>query len=301
MPDCTFKAMTITTPTDNLSQSASGMPMPAARPAVSIGAMPVIGSSPTAGIMAPAVVYLLADHLDAVLARGEDLLGASWRPDRTARCSASIAEHQQLQRTAVGEIRMLELVLISRALKARERSRELSSRDQRFAPLARVFAAATASLEDAAREAGDPTGEHFDTGNGIIGYMRGRGMVAADVAALDDCGSIVVTPRFLVARRIELDTLLDMAASFLDALEIHYDLYPDAVADTATENGTICTADDDDRGPEPAALAGIDSPQPLITTGTEPEPASPAATAEAAPQAPSAASLMERISSAPQT
>ncbi|MEQ1713532.1 MAG: hypothetical protein ABL908_19335, partial [Hyphomicrobium sp.] len=70
---------------------------------------------------------------------------------------------------------------------------------------------------------------------------------------------------------------------------------------TAAEHATIGTADDDDRAAEPAALAGIDTPEPMIPTGTEPEPASPAATAEAAPQAPSAASLMERLSSAPQT
>lgn len=176
----------------------------------------------------PPVVYLLADHLDAVLARGEDLLALSWRPERVARCSASIAEHQDRQREMLRAIRTHEIVLVSRALKARERARELASKDGRFAPLARVFVAVTASLEDAAREAGDLSGERFDTGHGILAYMRGRGMIAMDRADHDDCGAIEVTPKFQVAKRIELESILDLVATFLDTLELHFDIYPDA-------------------------------------------------------------------------
>lgn len=187
------------------------------------------------GGTAPSVVYLLADHLDAVLARGEDLLACSWRPDRVARCPETIAGHQDMQRNAIRAIRTHELLLISRGLKARERARELASMDGRFAPMARIFAAATATLEDAAREAGDTRAEQFDSGNGILAYLRSRGLVAQDQAAMDDCGAILVTPKFLVARRIELDAILDLTATFLDTLELHFDLY-----DEVQEAGAAC-------------------------------------------------------------
>lgn len=188
------------------------------------------GTVQVASAQAPAVVYLLADHLDAILAHGEDLLAISWRPTRLGRCAATIAENQACQRAAIDEIRLFELALVARALNARERARELATIDGRFAPLARVFAAATASLDEAAREAGDSTREDFETGDGILAYMRSHGLLAADTAALDDCGAIVMTPSFLVAQRIALEPLLDLVAGFLDALEAHYELYPDTGA-----------------------------------------------------------------------
>ncbi|PPD27630.1 MAG: hypothetical protein CTY20_12360 [Hyphomicrobium sp.] len=177
--------------------------------------------------LVPPVVYLLADHLDAVLARGEDLLATSWSPDCTARCAATISDTHRNQRQIIDDIRTSEMALVSRALKAQGRARELATRDFRFRPMARLFAAGTVALQDAAREAGDQTAQDFDTGDGIVAYLRGRGVIAGDAGSLDDCGSIRVTAKFLVVRRIELGPLLDLVAMFLDTLELHYDLYPD--------------------------------------------------------------------------
>lgn len=198
-------------------------------------------ASPIAAPIAPPVVYLLADHLDAVLAHGEDLLATAWRPVRLARCADSIAEIQRNQRRVIDDIRASEMALVARALKSRERARELAARDGRFAPIARLFAAATAPLDDAAREAGDSTEIDFDTGDGILAYVRGRGMVAADVATFDDCGSIMVTAAFRVSRRIELGPLLDLVAMFLDTLELHYDLYPEQSGNTAAGPASTAT------------------------------------------------------------
>lgn len=223
-------------------------------------------------MLAPAVVYLLADHLDAVLARGEDLLDIAWRPEHVARCSVTIEAMQRRQREAVDAISALELSLISRALKARERARELASRDHRFRPMARLFAAGTAALSDAAEELGDSTDRDFQTADGIVAYVRSRGLIAADAGSLDDCGAIVVTPQFLVARRIELAPLLDLVAMFLDTLDLHYDLFAEPAA----------------IGPPPAA----DDPQAEAfdasheTTGHAEQPDGRAAQAQAAPTDP---------------
>lgn len=245
--------MTTTTPIDGPIPNAATGPAPGAAAVGDAAAEPGSQRDAAPGVLAPAVVYLLADHLDAVLARGEDLLAATWRPVRIGRCTNSITDHQSQQRHALETIRTLEMVLISRALKARERAKELAARDTRFAPLARVFASATVALEVAAREAGDVTACDFETGDSIVAYLRGRGMVAADTAALDDCGAIIVNPGFLVARQIELGPLLDLTGGFLDALEIHYDLYPEVDAPIGHDDPASVLAPDSDLAPASAA------------------------------------------------
>lgn len=277
-------------------------------------------SPPPAARSAPAVVYLLADHLDAVLARGEDLLATSWRPQKLARCAATIAAHQDGQRRTVDAVRTLELSLLARALKARERAIELSARDHRFAAVAHLFAAFTGQLEDAAIEAGDATLEDFETGDGILAYLRGRGLVAADTATFDDCGTIVVTPAFRIARRIELGPLLDLVATFLDTLEIHFELYPVlAVVEMEASSPSLAeTADapvvSDAIPPEDATLgetsfaaeAVAETGPPEMTVGLRSEavgeaPAEVTAVPQTLPDpAPPAQRLVERIEAAVQ-
>lgn len=240
--------MTATVTTDNSGQPDGALALAASAAA---GVAHTAASAP--GPAGPSVVYLLADHLDAVLARGEDLLATEWRPERLPRCAETIAEIQLNQRRTIDDIRTFEMALVARALKARDRSRELAARDQRFGLVARLFAAATASLDEAAREAGDATEQDFDTGDGILAYMRGRNMVAPDMATIDDCGSIVVTPAFHVARRIELGPLLDLVATFLDTLELHYDLYPEQLDATEAD-----TAPADADGSGDGALSPVD-------------------------------------------
>ncbi len=207
---------------------------------------------------APAAAYLLADHLDAVLAHGEDLLATGWRPEKLARCASTIAAQEDGQRRTIDAVRVLELALLSRALKARERSAELALRDGRFAPVARLFAAFTGQLEDAAREAGDATDDDFETGDASLAYLRSRGLIAADWATYDDCGAIVVTPSFRVAKRIELGPLLDLVATFLDTLDVHFELYPEAPEATATAGATADGAEDgtDDGGSRAPGSSG---------------------------------------------
>jgi hypothetical protein len=48
----------------------------------------------------------------------------------------------------------------------------------------------------------------------------------------------MVTPRFLIAERIALGALMDLAATFLDTLELFYDLYSDEQS-TETELASL--------------------------------------------------------------
>lgn len=175
---------------------------------------------------APASVYLLAEHLDAALAAGEDLTGVLfiW-PGAPPRDPESIAELRAGQRAAIERIRTFELALISRVLKGRDWATEVAESEERFAMMARLYLAGTAVLLDAVDECADISAADFDSGSGLLAYVRSRGLIAADAPALVDSAPLIAGENFLVARRIPLGPLMDLAATFLDTLEAEYDLF----------------------------------------------------------------------------
>jgi len=169
----------------------------------------------------PAEAYMLADHLDAALAAGEDILTAGRRLANagTAACS------QDDLRSAVESVRALELALITRVLKAREWSQRFCKADARFKLQAMSFMGGSSALVDALAQFADATNADFDTGDGMTAYFRSRGVIDAEAAALSDKAQTLICETFLVSGRIELGALLDMIASYLDALEVHFLLF----------------------------------------------------------------------------
>lgn len=177
----------------------------------------------------PPSAYMLADHLDATLAAGEDMIGAGRRCREiyaTAPEPRALGKGQQVAlRSAVDLIRSLELALITRVTKAREWSQQLVRLDPRFRPIGSLFIAGTAPLVDALAEFADATESDFETGDGIVAYFRARGMLDPEMASLAEVGGPLVSESFLVTRRIELGPLMDLTASYLDALEDHFALF----------------------------------------------------------------------------
>jgi len=175
---------------------------------------------------APASVYLLAEHLDAALAAGEDLTSVLYIwPGAAPREAEEIAELRAGQRAAIERIRTFELALISRVLKGREWAAEVAEAEERFAMMAQLYLAGTVVLLDAVAECADISAADFDAGDGLLAYVRSRGMIAADAPAISDTAPLVAGEDFLVARRIPLGALMDLIATFLDTLEAEYDLF----------------------------------------------------------------------------
>jgi len=177
-------------------------------------------------------VYLLGDHLDAALAMGEDLL--------TERVILAEAEQKLnmsrlLRQTGevadfLDSVRTLELALIARLLQARRRAEEIKRSETRLKPLISLFVGGTAVLVDAAEELGDTTNQAFATGDAAQAFLRSRGILARDAAGLEQLSQLTVSEEFLVAGRIRLGTLLDLVATFLDTLDVMFDLYQDEPA-----------------------------------------------------------------------
>lgn len=182
------------------------------------------------GLDTPASIYLLADHLDAVLAAGEDLMKLSVAVADPSKCDGASPVWSELE-DLIGQARDLELSAIARTLQARTRARDIASYDDEIAPLFKVYSASTAILADAAAELADTTFADFDAGCDPLAYLRSRGVIAAEAGSLKGLERIVVGEDFLVARRIALGPLLDLTAQLLDVLDTNYGLFGAAAGD----------------------------------------------------------------------
>ncbi len=179
-------------------------------------------------------IYLLGDHLDAALAMGEDMLtekvaladaAEQLTTARLVRQNRELSDFLTITRT-------LELSLTARLLQARKWTEDLRRRETRLKPLVGLFIGGTAPLVDAAQELGDTTTHDFETGDTAIAFLRSRGLIARDAAGLEGLASLAVTEDYLVAGRIRLGTLMDLIATFLDTLDLMFDLYGEPVQPT---------------------------------------------------------------------
>jgi hypothetical protein len=169
-------------------------------------------------------LYLLTDHLDAALATGEDLLAEELALDVPDGAGLrSWMRHTRNLNGFVASVRTLEYAMMARLLQARRRADDLK-RDSRLKPLLAMFVAGTAPLADAAAELGDAESRDFDSTDATLTFLRSRGLISSDAAGLELVDRLAVDDGYLVAGRIPLGTLLDLAATFLDTLDRLYDL-----------------------------------------------------------------------------
>jgi len=168
-------------------------------------------------------VYLLADNLDAALAAGEDLLTA--RHDLRISAGAEIADRLAERHRFIDRLRALELTLVQRVLRAREHAGELADMDPRFKAIALLFAGGTAALLDAVADLGLPA--HLDDRQhqDAAAYLRSRAVIGEETAGLDHLVEIRPSETFLIAERIAIGPLLDLVATFLDSLDLHFELF----------------------------------------------------------------------------
>lgn len=170
-------------------------------------------------------VYMLADHLDAMLAAGEDLVAlAAVLPQER---SDGASDPWDAVGSMVRQARLFETALLARALQARARARDLGRLGGEAGALLKLFVGGTAVLVDAVVEIGDRAAAEFDTGLDPLVYLRTRGLIPADTGSISTLGEIRITDAFQVCGRLELGLVLDMAAAMLNALEALYRLFPE--------------------------------------------------------------------------
>ncbi|MGI9423742.1 MAG: hypothetical protein ACR2PA_11150 [Hyphomicrobiaceae bacterium] len=171
----------------------------------------------------PECVYCLADHMDTLLAAGEDLKALP--PFQCVPVGACAAPQQSIQ-NYVHTIMSLEYAAIARLLRAREQASCLAQIDHRYSLLAELFVGATAIVADAVENLTDRVDREFVQGADPIVYLSSRGLISDDVGCLSFIRDIEIRDSFLLAGQIELGPLLDLCATFLDTLEEHFTLFP---------------------------------------------------------------------------
>ena len=199
-------------------------------------------------------IYLLSDHLDAALAMGEDLLNekvALTPPPGTPPQRAWARQNRELG-TFLTTARTLEYAMTARLLQARKRADELRRKEVRLRPLINLFVAGTAPLADAAAELGDTDARAFDGADATLTFLRMRGLVAPDAAGLEGLSQLNITEEYLIAGRIRLGTLMDLVATFLDTLDLLFDIYAEPEAEMATR---IRVASEEGAATEPTPVA----------------------------------------------
>lgn len=178
----------------------------------------------------PAAIFLLADHLDAVLAAGEDLrkLRLAIPPAKAGLTADTARDVRQF----VESVQALELTVIMRTLEAQKRVRDLRQAEKVLSLILGLFTGGTAALADGAAECGDPSAAEFGSAGDPLNYLRTRGLLEDTNGSLLGCVRLEVSEEMLIASRIPLGVIMDHAAAVMDALENYYDIYSPAGDET---------------------------------------------------------------------
>ena len=168
-------------------------------------------------------VLMLADHLDATLALAEDLVALKLneqKPDEPDPRSPAVVGFAQ-------KVRALELGITSRLIQARRRGKELVLPQQEIMRLVDVFVGGTAIVENAvsADALGETEALALATGPAALDFLKMRGVVAQDLAVMDDIDALAVGEEYAALGMLPLGPLMDMMAAVLDALDLAFDLY----------------------------------------------------------------------------
>lgn len=237
-------------------------------------------------------IYLLADHLDAALAAGEDLLAAELAApadiDRETPGSSSAAIA-----AFANDLKRLEASIAARVLQARRRAAELPRLDPVVRGILNLFMTSTESALDLVDHfANLREGGSFDPSN-LTPYavLRSRGLLAPDAAELPRYQTVVVSESYQIGGLLPLGSLLNVVSTTLDALDLHFDLYLDGAARAATleasepEPNNAATVEDAPATHEHAALEAAPAPAPEAAA-VQPAPLPDTVTALEAPLPP---------------
>jgi hypothetical protein len=173
------------------------------------------------------MVAILVDHLDKSLSIGERLSEMSFTPKPiTAEMTADdiLSEHARLREFLDG-LRALEMTLAARIDKARDWSREMRQRDGNLKLMASLFLTGTNALEDAMQDMADPRLQDFNGGDQAVYFLKTRALAPEHITVLDEIARVAVGETYMIAGRIQLGALLDLCATFIDTLDLHYRLF----------------------------------------------------------------------------
>lgn len=181
----------------------------------------------------PASVTLLADHLDSILAMGEDLFALRQTLDRRAAgdprpvTMPGLVAAQRSLGVFVRQVRTLELAVTARLVQARKLALDFKRSHPDMAHVADLFRGGTVIVEDAVATSRSALAERFDTGEAAMAFLRSRVIIAADAPGLAGVDVVHVCEDAMLLGELRLGSVMDLVARFLDTLDAAFDLYPE--------------------------------------------------------------------------
>ena len=183
----------------------------------------------------PPGIALVADHLDAVLAIGEDLLGERLPPradlDEVDADGAPFALDQ-----FVRQLRQREAALLLRLLQCRRLLVDGGAGGRTLKSAATLFRAQTDALSELIAKATREEARAIPAPVDSLSYLRSRSVIAPEAAQLSPFEAAGATEAFRVGGVAPLGAIMDMVAALLDLLDSHFDLYGD---DEAMVGGVV--------------------------------------------------------------
>jgi hypothetical protein len=231
-------------------------------------------ASGQASVSVSSSVYIFADHLDAALAHGEDLLALTFTqaPRDAPQSADAIVKSVAQLKTFVASVRRREMALTLRVLQLHRRLdgvlAEPSLRTVAgIAPALSLFRAATGPLATASLRLADGHVDALDTGHDLVAFLKSRHLLEPDAVAIDDHATLTVSADYPVAGALPLGPLLDVVARTLDVLDAAFGLYSDD--DFIVQKPQVATAvrvDSITRVSRAAPLPLSDAPSPSQST-----------------------------------
>ncbi|MEM1306904.1 MAG: hypothetical protein AAGG99_05210 [Pseudomonadota bacterium] len=200
----------------------------------------------------PPTILLLTEHLDMILAAGEDLTALSHDPAHNAatglHSEASRAQgddavdadtHVSSLDGLALQARRYEQTTALRIMSARDRAELLAEEDTRFAAIVALFVSGTHAVADAIeRDETHLTAVDAGALGCPVAYLRTRGVVAEDCAGPDPFRVLKIDETFLIGGVAPIGVVMDLAAGFLDQIEVHHEIFPtvsDVTGDTVPD------------------------------------------------------------------
>lgn len=185
----------------------------------------------------PPSVTLLADHLDAALAAGEDLM-ASMLAARSDLDEVDPEAAPEALDDFVRRLMKLESALLLRMLQARRLAVELGRVDGTLKSAGVLFKAQTDVLEALIFQAGRAGATKLTRPGDGHAYLRSRGLIAPEAAAPSPFECVAVSEMFRIGGVAPLGLMLDLVSSLLDLLDARFGLYaPDAAGEPVEADG----------------------------------------------------------------
>lgn len=197
----------------------------------------------------PPGIALVADHLDAVLAIGEDLLGERL-PPRADLDDVDAERAPYALDQFVRQLRQREAALLLRLLQCRRLLADIDAGGRTLKSAATLFRAQTDALSDLIAKATREEARAIPAPVDSHSYLRSRSVIAPEAAQLSPFEAAGVTEAFRLGGVAPLGAIMDMVAALLDLLDSHFDLYGE-------DDGIVGAMDNSQPEPPVAADAAM--------------------------------------------